>query len=188
MDTKASYLGLLPMFEVLNEAIIISDNEKYLWTNEVYAKLRGYDSPDELIGKSIFSEIHPDEVQENVRVIAERNRTGDKTRGIWRLRRKDGSYMPIIAHSSLLDDLDQRVTMTIVRPVDVAQGDIVPKISEAGMTHEIRSALTVIAGYIELIRVHKAVSLSPELEKWFEIIDQNLTRIAENAPKQIELV
>lgn len=177
MADKASYMDYIPVFNTLNEAIIIFDTEKYLWANDAFAKIRGYDSPNELIGQSIFSNVHPDEIQEHTRVMAERSRTRENSKGVWRLRKKDGSYIPIIAHTSIIPDSNRGISVAIIRPVDVVQGDIIPKINEAGVRNELSSALTVIYGYLELLMDHEAVSLFPELRKWFKAIDGNVNRI-----------
>jgi two-component system, sporulation sensor kinase A len=183
METKTSFLDFLPVFDVLNEAIVIFDKEKYLWVNEAYATLRGYDSPDEIIGTSIFNGIHPDEAQENVRVLAERARTRKSTKGIWRVRKKDESYQPVVAHSSLLPDPENVITIAIIRPVDDEKRDIMPVISMAGITHEINSALTVVKGYHELLRDQDGTQLNSEQEKWFDVIDQNIKRIEDVSQK-----
>lgn len=115
-----SRLDYIPVFEMLNEAITIYDDEKYIWVNEAYAKLRGYDTPDELIGTSIFNSISSEESQEQIRVLAERSRTGGRTKGIWKMRNKDGSFQPVITHASVLPSFDKPISVAIVRPVDDA--------------------------------------------------------------------
>jgi PAS domain S-box-containing protein len=177
MDADVSYLDYLPVFETLNEAIVIFDNEKFLWVNDAYLKLKGLDSPDEIIGMPIFDGIHPGEVQEGMRVVSERAKTGKGSSGVWRLRRKDGSYQTVISHASILPNIEETVSVAIVRPVEAVQGVFDKKITEAGFHHEIRSALTVILGYLDLLKNHEDVSTNPELKKWIDAIVQNYMRI-----------
>ena len=115
-----SRIEYINVFDMLNEAIAIYDSEKYIWVNTAYAKLRGYDSPDELIGTSIFSGIPAEDSEEQIRVIAERSRTGGSTKGVWRMRKKDGSYQPVIAHASMLPSFDKPISVAIVRPIEDA--------------------------------------------------------------------
>ena len=41
MKVEALYIDFLPVFEILNEAVAIVDNEKFIWVNDAYVKLRG---------------------------------------------------------------------------------------------------------------------------------------------------
>jgi PAS domain S-box-containing protein len=176
MSAEASYKDFIPVFETLNEAIVIFDNETILWTNEAYLTLMGY-TPDEIIGKPALGRVHPDEVQEAIRNISEYTSTGERSSGTWRIRKKDGSYKTIVSHTSVLPGLEKTVTVSVVRPIDQTQGDIVSKITEAGLRHEILSSLTVIVGYLELMKVHENVKMSPDLEIWFANIDKHIQKI-----------
>jgi len=174
-----SRLDYIPILNKLNEAIAIYDNERYIWVNDAYAKLRGYDSSDEINGTSIFIGVHPEESQEQVRVIAERSRSGGSTIGVWRIKNKDGSYQKVTAHSSMLPTFEKPVSVAIVRPVDNGNVDIVPKMNTANIHHGIHSALTVIVGYLELIQFNVDELNSPEEVKWFKIIHKNVLKIEE---------
>ncbi len=176
MTANASYMDFIPVFEILNEAIVIFDSETILWTNEAYLTMMGY-APDEIIGKPALGRVHPDEVQEAIRNISEYTSTGERSSGTWRIRKKDGSYMTIVSHTSVLPGLEKTVTVSIVRPVDHAQSDIVSKITEAGLQHEIQSSLTVIVGYLDLLKVHENITMSPDLERWFSNIDKHIQKI-----------
>ncbi len=94
-----------------------------------------------------------------------------------RIRKKDGTYKTIISHTSVLPGLEKTVTVSIVRPVDQAQSDIVSKITEAGLHHEIQSSLTVIVGYLELMKVHEDITMSPAMERWFSNIEKHIQKI-----------
>jgi len=94
-----------------------------------------------------------------MRVLTERTRTGVGTSGIWRIRRTDGSYPSVVSHSSILPNLENMVSVAIVRPVDV-----VSRMTEAGIHHEIHSTLSVIQGYFDLLVEDENVSMSPKLE------------------------
>ena len=176
MTKKASFKDFIPVFETLNEAIVIFDNETILWTNEAYLNLMGY-APEDIIGKPTLGRVHPDEVQEAIRNISEYTRTGEGSSGTWRIRKKDGTYKTIISHTSVLPGLEKTVTVSIVRPVDSAQGDIVSKITEAGLHHEIQSSLTVIVGYLELMKVHEDITMSPAMERWLSNIEKHIQKI-----------
>ena len=171
-----SRLEYIPVFEILNEAIVMYDTEKYIWMNDAYAQLRGYDSPRELIGTSIYDGIHPSEIQENIRAIAERVRTGKGSEGFWRLKKKDGSYLNVIGYASILPSLDNQITVAIIRP---AKESVLFNVSKGDFIHEIQSPLTVIQGYLSLIHEHENVIMIKEVDKWFDIINRNIVRIGE---------
>ncbi len=177
MNANASYLDFIPVFETLNEAIAIFDNEKFLWVNNAYLQLKELDSSNEIVGKPIFGGIHPDEVQEGIRVLSERTRMSKGSSGIWRIRRKDGSFQRVISHASILPNLEETVSVAIVRPVDEVQGDIGMKITKADILHEINSALTVISGYLDLMNNHEDIVKNPDLKNGVETIARNNQRI-----------
>ena len=93
------------------------------------------------------------------------------------MRKKDGSYQPVVAHSSVLPYQGRPITVSIIRPEGGTRDEELPIVNEAGIKNEVNTALTIIQGYIELIEAHENVAASPELSKWFDIITQNLTRI-----------
>lgn len=115
---KPTFYDYIPLLEILNEAIVIYDDERILWANEEYARLRGYDRATEVIGLGTYSTAHPDEVDDAKEIIRERERTGKKTKGTWRMRKKDGSFVVLSSHSTVLPNLDNKIILAIVRPVE----------------------------------------------------------------------
>jgi len=171
-----SRLEYIPVFETLNEAIAIYDKEKYIWVNDAYAQLRGFDSSGEIIGGSIYEGVHPSEIQENIRVIAERLRTGKNSKGFWRIQKKDGSYQKVVVHASVLPTFDNQITVAIIRPT---QDTVLPTVTKGLLSHEVHSPLTVIQGYFSMLQESPDLVKTQEIENWFEIINRNIDRISE---------
>lgn len=114
---KTSFFEYLPLLEILNEAMVIYDMEKILWANEEYAQIRGYESATAIIGLGTSNTVHPDEEEKAKKIMVERFANGGKTRGIWRMRRIDGSYVKLEAHCTTLPNVDNSITFCVVRPI-----------------------------------------------------------------------
>lgn len=176
MPENASYRDFIPVFETLNEAIVVFDHETILWVNEPYLEMMGY-TADEIIGRPLLDRVHPDETQEAIRNISSYTKMGSKSSGVWRIRKKDGTYLTLVSHTSIIPDHERTVTVSIVRPLDRVHPDPTHKITEAGLHHEVQTSLTLILGYLELLQEHENVTMSPELERWFSQIHQGIQRI-----------
>lgn len=105
------------MLEILNEAIVIFYMEKILGANEEYAQLRGYGSVTEIIGLGTSDTVHPEEEEKAIKIMKKRFETGNKTRGIWRMKMKDGSYVKLEAHCTTLLNVDNSITLGVVRTI-----------------------------------------------------------------------
>jgi len=144
--------------------------------NDAYAQLRGFDSSGEIIDTSIYDGVHPSEIQENIRVIAERLRTGKGSKGFWRIQKKDGSFQKVIVHASVLPTFDNQITVAIIRPT---QDTVLPTVTQGLLSHEVHSPLTVIQGYMSMLQESPDLVKTQEIENWFDIINRNIDRISE---------
>ena len=115
---KNTFYDYIPLLEILNEAIVIYDNDRIIWANEDYAKLRGYVKATDVIGTSMRDAVHPEEFNDAKKALLERARTGKGTKGTWRVKQKDGSYRPLVCHTTALPGLDNQITMAVVRPLN----------------------------------------------------------------------
>jgi len=170
-------LDYISVFETLSEAICMFDSEKFIWANEAYLKFRGYNSLDEFVGKSITRRIHPEERQEAVRTIKDRTMKGLSSSGVWRIENDDGSYQIMNIRTSLLPGFDNPIFMAILSSADIDKEDVVSRVTKGDLINEINSALTVILGYIEILKEDKNTVMTPDLTSFFGVVERNFARM-----------
>jgi len=137
MTQKASYRDYLPLFENFYEAVLIYNSEKIFWVNESLVKLMGYDSPDEFIGNNILSFIHPDTLQHATVEMKKLYEAEKRTGGVYKVRKKDGTFKTVVSRGSILPNLDETVLVSIVRSIEEDPGDAVLGVTESGVRNEI---------------------------------------------------
>lgn len=177
MIDNTSYKDYLPLFENFYEAVLIYNSEQILWVNEPLVKLMEYDSPDEFIGNNILSFIHPDNIQHGSVQIKKLYEEKERTGGVYKIRKKDGTYKTVVSRGTILPNLDDTILVSIVRSIEEDPSDAVLGVTESVVRNEIASALTVIVGYLDLLRDNDKEG--SELTEWFEAIYKNVQRIEE---------
>ena len=177
MTDNTSYKDYLPLFENFYEAVLIYNSEQILWVNEPLVKLMEYDSPDEFIGKNILSFIHPYNLQHASAQIKKLYEEDERTGGVYQVRKKDGTYRTVVSRGTILPNLDDTILVSIVRSIEEDPSDAVFGVTDSGVRNEIASALTVIVGYLDLLRDND--NEGSELTEWFDAINKNVQRIEE---------
>ena len=106
------------VFNQLQDAVGVSRAFIHLFCNPAYAALFGYESPDELIGTSIFDLIAPDE-RARVRDFAQRRIDGESAPTSYESRglRKDGSIFDVELRPSTYQRDDEMHTLVIIRDI-----------------------------------------------------------------------
>jgi len=170
-------LDYISVFETLSEAICMFDSEKFIWANEAYLKFRGYKALDEFVGKSITGRIHPEERQEAVRVIKDRTMKGRSSSGVWRIENDDGSYQAMNIRTSLLPGFDDPIFIAILSSADIDKEDVVSRVTKGDLINEVNSALTVILGYVEILKEDENTVMTPEFASFFVAIERNYARL-----------
>ena len=95
------------------------------------------------------------------------------------MRKKDGTFKTVVSRGSVLPNLDGTILVSIVRSIEEDPGDAVLGVTESGVRNEIASALTVIVGYLDLLREYENDKKCSELAVWFDILYENIQRIEE---------
>jgi PAS domain S-box-containing protein len=152
---------------------IINPNGEYVYLNEAHIKIFGYDSADELLGKSwqrLYDEAELQRmVDETVPLLLQQGYCRLEAKGL----RRDGTAFPQEVSLTLLES-DERIC--IVRDItERKQAEEATDVANqaksqflANMSHELRTPLNAILGFSQLM--NKSANLAPEDKQNLKII------------------
>ncbi len=156
-----------------NDGVIIISGSKRIFFNRKYLEMLGYDSPEELSDKPVYSIVHPDDL-EMVEEYARRRQAGEPSPSKYELRllRKDGSVLPVEISSTKIVFEGRPASLGFIRDISI-QKQFIEKLQYE--KHRF-SALTENApfGMALIARDGKFVYLNP---KFKEIFGYDLTDI-----------
>lgn len=139
----------------------------FIYTNQNYIQMFGYDSPDELIGKNIIEFYHDTEI-EKLNILKERLGKGYKIENeeIYRKRKdnsiflglinavtvKDENDIPLYTIETVIDITNRKKEEELKKEKEIAEKANIAK-SEflSNISHEMRNHLNSIIGIIELL-------------------------------------
>ena len=179
MRSELSLEDFFHLLENINEGIIVYNSEKIFWINSYLVKLLGYDSSADFIGKNILSFISADNIQHGTAQISKLYEGQRMTGGVYKVRKKDGSYCTIVTHGSVIQNLDELVLISFVRPIENEPSSDLLGVTVPMLLHEAATSLTVIRGYLDLLRNSTEEDSDTVRVKYFDIIEQNIQRIEE---------
>ncbi len=104
--------------EYSNDGVAIVRGRVHLYVNQRFCQIFGFDSPDEVLGKTHERTIHPDDL-EKVRLINERRQRGGDVPDKYEAKgiRKDGSTVYIEVSATGITFRGERVTLAYIRDV-----------------------------------------------------------------------
>ncbi|HZG87750.1 PAS domain S-box protein [Paenibacillus sp.] len=171
------------LIESFPEAIFIGQGNRWVYANETGAKLLGASSREQLLGRDVFSFVHPEyhaNIHARIRLTETEERRTERMEEKW--IRFDGSeiHVQVSAIPARLGDTDGLVRIVLVRDMtELRKARELYERSEklsvagelaAGIAHEIRNPLTAIKGFLQL--------MSEEQEPpYYDIIRSELSRI-----------
>jgi PAS domain S-box-containing protein len=182
-ETEAIVQRQLFAIEAASEGIAVLTGDQFIYLNLAHIKLFGYDTLDELVGKSWKVLYSPTEVQRFEQEIAPVLAKKGYWHGEMLAKRKDGSYfaeelsLTFSENGDLIyvcrDITERRLTQVRLE----ASKESAEKASRAksqflaNMSHELRTPLNAIIGFTQLMaRDH---SLKGENQEFVEIINQS---------------
>ncbi|TRO61060.1 PAS domain-containing protein [Candidatus Bathyarchaeota archaeon] len=181
MPSDITDAALFSLLENINEGIIVYTSEKIIWVNGSLVNMLSYDSPDDFIGKNIFSFIDFSNIQHATSQIEQLYMGKKLTGGVYKVKTKDGSLIPIVSRGSVLENGGEPTLISFIRLVSDEPIEAHLDISVPMLVNEVATALTVIRGYLELL--HENPDDMSVKASYFEAITLNLNRIEENLLK-----
>lgn len=134
---------------------------KVQYVNPAAVAQLGYDTADELVGKSVLEIVHPDD-HDAVRVRMERTqRDGGGAPGEARMQRRDGSYV-MMAGEGIILDFDGKESTVVVGSDVTERNEMFARMAvadrlvsvgtlAAGVAHEINSPLSFVVSNLALL-------------------------------------
>lgn len=175
-------------------------NENIIDCNDAYCYSLGY-SRDEIIGKSLFSHVAEQSVQDMKDALAEWDRTGFiENREVW-LKRKNGDVFPTLLLSTNLYDTNGKLTGRIgalrdMSVIHAAKKEIeehkTKRLSAIGelsarIAHDLRNPLSVINNTLEIIKIQNPNLKETNQEK-FDRIERAVKRMTHQIEEVMEYV
>lgn len=101
-----------------NDGVAIVRGSRHLYVNQRFCQIFGYESPDEVIGKTHVKTIHPDDL-ERVKLINQRRQRGENVPDRYEAKgiRKDGGIVYIEVSATGTTFQGQAVTLAYIRDI-----------------------------------------------------------------------
>ena len=179
MGSDISLENIYRTLESINEGIILYNSEKIFWINSYLVKLLGYDSANDFVGKNILSFIAADNIQHGTAQISKLYEGQRMTGGVYKVKKKDGSFRTVVTHGSVIQNLDDLVLISFVRPIENEPSSDILGVTVPMLLHEAATSLTVIRGYLDFLRNNSGEDSDAVRARYFDIIEQNIQRIEE---------
>jgi two-component system cell cycle sensor histidine kinase/response regulator CckA len=146
---RESEKGYRTAIEHSNDGVSIIQGKRHVYVNQRFADIHGYESPEEIIGKSLDKFIHPDDLQW-VQDLAIRRQKGEPVANKYEFTalRKDGT--PVYLENSVTKTIykGQAVSLSYLRDItDRKRAEQEKKQLEARLQHARRmEAICTLAG------------------------------------------
>jgi diguanylate cyclase (GGDEF)-like protein/PAS domain S-box-containing protein len=101
-----------------NDGVVLIKGGRHIYVNRKYLDIHGYDSPDEILGKTLAATVHPDDLA-RVERINELRRRGKPSPECYELKgiRKDGSEVFIEISVTTITYRGEMVTLAYARDI-----------------------------------------------------------------------
>jgi PAS domain S-box-containing protein len=186
---RESSLGYQRLIKFLPEPILIIDQGTIVYTNISCSKLLKATNEEEIIGKSIYQFIHPDEQEKAAQIAMEILETGEAIAFIERrLIDIHGDQCIVDLSCMQIDYLGKPHILSVLRDLTerknaeerFVRSEKLSAIGQlaAGVAHEIRNPLTALKGFTQLLqrdlgdKYHYIKIMQSEIERINDIVNE----------------
>ncbi len=177
--------------ESSNDGVVITRIDQHLYVNRRYVEMFGYEKAEELIGKSLASTVHPDDLL-RVNDLSRRRQRGEMVPSNYefKARKKDGSSFYAEASVARIVYQGKPASLAYIRDItDRRHGEeemlrIRKEYEQLGITrtrvidrlaHEIRTPIAIIQGNVK--RLKKRIG-DHSLSKNIDSLERNVERLS----------
>ena len=162
-DLRKSEANFINMIGQMPDGIMIKDENHVLFTNASFAKMMGYDSPEEIRGMESLQLVHPDfraaSRERLQKLLAE---GGSNPLCQFKMIGKDGKIVDVETSSIAIEFFGQKAVMAVLRDTTLQnqierQAVMNDKLATlgtmaAGVAHEINNPLTYVLGNLTFLQ------------------------------------
>lgn len=160
-----------------NDGVIMVDNEGYLYVNHSFLNIFGYATKEEALGRTLMSNIHPDDRQQIMDVFRKRHE-GESVPSRYEFRgiKKNGEIVFIEISATEITYNNKRISLGNIRDITERKQIEEEKLYSAKLEsalemagticHELNQPLQIITGYADLLLMEskKATRANKKLE------------------------
>lgn len=187
--------------ENINDTIAVLDDKlELMFINEIQKKILGF-SREDILGKSVFELIHPDDIKK-AKMIFSRTLRKDRGRGQFRIRAKDNTYKWMDVNGRISSDIEGNERILLISRDITKEKEAELKIKEhvkdleqlnllkneflRRASHELKTPLASIKGNVDLIKMLYHKNLNSDVNLMLAVIQKNCHRLENSINKIIE--
>lgn len=181
LELRASEEKYWTLIEMSRDAVIVNDAEKFLFANSYAAKLLGFDSPSQLVGKKVAPFLAPENRERQAANIKARLVEGKAPRRQeFPMIRIDGTTVHVEGIFNTIEYEGNPAILGTLR--DITERRRLEEMQDNFMTmatHELKTPLASITGYTELIRKGITGEVPKKIDDALAVVERNANRLHE---------
>lgn len=134
------------MVESSGDGIVISQKDKFIFVNDAFAKMLGYDK-DDLVYRN-YKEVYTETAVNKLKEREKQRNKGQKVSNRYEtvFKKKDGTEIDVEAHVAIIEYKGAKVTFAVIRDI-TKQKEIIKKLQKsAEQTGDLKGFISICAG------------------------------------------
>jgi len=138
------------MVESSRDAIVISQNDLFIFVNDAFASMLGYQKEELFMHsyKKVYTEKAVSLLEERARLRSAGKAVADRYETIF--RKKDGSELPVEASLRIIDYKGQKATFAVIRDITKQKEIMAALQASAGQSHGLKNHIPICAGCLKI--------------------------------------
>lgn len=134
------------MVEISGDGIVISQKDKFIFVNDAFAKMLGYDK-DDLVYRN-YKEVYTEKAVNKLKERERQRNKGQKVSNRYEtvLKKKDGTEIDVETHVAIIEYKGAKATFAVIRDI-TKQKEIIKKLQKsAEQTGDLKDFIPICAG------------------------------------------